>query len=196
MAVRCVGYIVTVPSECITEWSNELSGLSPEKKAEWRGSRFHVTNTVMPVRWNAELEVFELKLNETVKTYIKTEKVKNCFIMFPEKKWAPIAERGKSLPSNIMDYYYPMPTGFEHGETMPLSSVQKTVEGEPKLQTKQSASSWGTWSKLEFVKHEDAPSHDDPKHIGNPEGIQMLQNAAQDSGLGFADFLWQFERKS
>jgi hypothetical protein len=219
MTAYCVGYVCTVPSECITDWSNELSSLSPEKKAEWRSSWGHVKNTVLPVRWNAELAAFEIKVNETVKTYIKTEKAKDLFVMFPEKDWAPIVEDGCTRPSaNQHEYYYPS----TEVSNMSVAAIRKIVEKQNKfgkelgnelekelarkeLQKKQSASSWGTWSKLELVdgfltSPQFAPSprgssstHNTLKSIVKPGQISIpIRNAARDEGA-FDDIL-KFDR--
>ena len=75
----------------------------PEKIAEWRGRAVHASGATLPVRWNKDQAVFEVKVCKAVREHNK-EAIPD--IIFPADNWTPVTEYGKTLPEQVLEQHY------------------------------------------------------------------------------------------
>ena len=75
----------------------------PEKIAEWRGCAIHSSGATVPVRWNKDLALFEVKVCKAVKEHTR-EAIPN--VIYPADNWSPVAEYGKTIPEEVLEHYY------------------------------------------------------------------------------------------
>ena len=80
-----------------------MSLVPPEKIAEWRGCAIHSSGATVPVRWNKDLALFEVKVCKAVKEHTR-EAIPN--VIYPADNWSPVAEYGKTIPEDVLEHYY------------------------------------------------------------------------------------------
>ena len=101
-------YVMSQSAEQIANWTAELSRLSPKDQAKWRGKVWHITGFMMPVRWNKDVQSYEIGIPEPLKKH------NSSTVHFPKGDWAPVVQ-DRIMPSDETMAHYYEPEVFTRG---------------------------------------------------------------------------------
>ena len=113
-------YVISKSAEQIANWTAELSRLSPKNQAKWRGKVWHITGFVMPVRWNKDVQSYEIGTSEPLKKH-------NPTVHFPKGDWAPVVQ-DRIMPSDETMAHYYEPEVFTRGGPTPVYVVRQQMK--------------------------------------------------------------------